>query len=547
MYKLLLVDDEEEVRKGILQKIEWETYGFEIAGEAENGKDALEIAERTIPDVIITDIKMPFMDGLTLSELLKEKIPTIKIIILTGFEEFEYAQRAVKLNLTEYVLKPVSSLELIEILIKVKSQIDYEVAQKRDVQVLKEHYVKNLPVLREKFLSDLVSSRLSKNEIMGKIESYKLDLDGNGFIVSLISIDYYKISFNGFDGPEDKELLKYAVYNIAEEIVKKHNSGIVFLNNDYIVLLTVSGEKESETIIKSIMPSMEEIRQCVEKYLEFTITIGIGSFCSDITNVRQSYKDAVSAIDYRLIIGNNRVICIDDVEPQYSQKVFFNELKERKLVISIKVGTEKEIIETIESFFDEITGLKASFIDYQLYMLEILTVILKTARDLNINISNVIAPDCDLFVELHNFTDIHEAKAWIIAICTKIAGYISRDRQNTYYQLVKSAKDFINSRFCERDITIDRVCKHLHISPAYFSTIFKRETKVTFTNYLMQLRMDAAKELLRTTDLKTFEVSDKIGFSEPNYFSYCFKRNFSISPTEYRNNLKLDQNKELKH
>ncbi len=557
MYKLLLVDDEEEVRKGILQKIEWETYGFEIAGEAENGKDALEIAERTIPDIVITDIKMPFMDGLTLSELLKEKISTVRIIILTGFDEFEYAQKAVRLNLAEYVLKPVSSIELLDVLIKVKKQIDDEVAQKRDLQILKEYYVKNLPVLREKFLSVLVSSIMNQNEIQEKMDSYKLDLNGTGFIVSLISIDYHKMGINGWnyrktdstgpcsDCPEDKELLKYAVLNIADEIAVKYKSGIVFMNNDYIVLLSVSGENDRETIMKTTMLSLEEIRQSIEKYLDFTVTIGIGSFCSEIANVRQSYKDAVTAMDYRVVIGNNRIICIDDVEPQNSNKVLFNELKEHSLVTSIKVGTEKEIKEAIESLFDEIIGLKASFIDYQLYMLEILTIILKTARDLDINISNVFARDCDLFVELRNFTDIQAAKAWIIGICIKISGYISRDRQNTYYQLVQNARDFISKHFCERDLTIDRVCKHLHISATYFSTIFKKETKVTFTNYLMQLKMDAAKELLRSTDLKSFEISDRIGFSEPNYFSYCFKKNFNVSPTEYRNSLKLNLNKEI--
>ena len=150
MYKLILVDDEEEVRKGIIQKIKWEQYGFELVGEAENGREALEMAEKFTPDVVITDIKMPFMDGLQLSEELKKRFPTIKIIILTGFDKFEYAQKAVNLNVVEYALKPVSSKEFIEVLLRVKAQIDEEMLRKKDMQALEEYYVKELAYFERK-------------------------------------------------------------------------------------------------------------------------------------------------------------------------------------------------------------------------------------------------------------------------------------------------------------------------------------------------------------------------------------------------------------
>ncbi|MBZ4646171.1 MAG: two component transcriptional regulator, AraC family [Clostridia bacterium] len=537
MYKLILVDDEEEVRKGILQKIEWAKYGFEIAGEAENGREALEIAEKTMPDVVITDIKMPFMDGIKLAEQLREKFPTTKIVILTGFDEFEYAQKAIKLNVVEYVLKPVSSHEMIEILVKVKSQIDKEIAEKEDMQALREHYRKSLPVLKEKFLTSLITSKLGKAEIKEKSQSYNINLNGNGFVASIVSIDYHTVNSEStaFNMPEDKGLLNFAVLNISDEIVNKYNLGTVFLHNDHIVIITVCEEDDSDTVMNKTLSALEEIRQSIEKFLKFTVTIGVGTVCNDIVFIKYSYQNAVLALDYRLVYGNNRIIWIEDVEPRCVDKIEFDELKEHALTSCIKVGTAKEITETIDSLFEEITDVKASFKDYQIYLLEMLTTVLKAAKGSNVDMADVFGPNYNLFVELYKFNDIEAVKDWLTGICIKIMSYISKDRQDTCKLLAEKAKEYAQSHYHESDITINKVCKCLHISPAYFSSIFKKETKMTFMNYLLQIRMEAAKELLRTTNMKTFEIAERVGYSEPNYFSYCFKKYLGISPTEYRN------------
>jgi two-component system response regulator YesN len=548
MYKLILVDDEEEVRKGIVKKIDWGQYGFEIIGEAENGIEALEIAEKVVPDVVVTDIKMPFMDGLTLSKKLREKFPTTKIIILTGFDEFEYAQKAINLDIVEYILKPISSKEMIDMLVRVKAKIDEEIAQKKNIETLKEHYKKSLPLLKEKFLGSLITSRINKDEILEKSHNYGLNLHGKGFVVTALSADLdtaTTINSDDRDGKhfketttfgisEGKEITKFAVLNISEEIVNKYGSGIVFLHNDYIVIIFTSENDNRDALMGKALFILEEIRQCMEKYHHFTVTIGVGTFCKDIVNISYSYENAITALDYRLILGNNRVICIEDVEPQCSKRVVFDELKERSLMSCIKVGTTEEIIETVEALFKEIMDEKTSFQDYQIYLLEILTTILKIAKDLNVDMDNLFGVNYNLFVEMYKFKDLKEVKGWLIGMCTKIKSFISKERKDTCKLLVKRATEYLNHHYHENDITIDKICKLLYISPTYFSTIFKKETKLTFVNYLTHVRMEAAKELLRSTDLKTFEIAQKVGYSEPNYFSYCFKKNFGISPSEYR-------------
>jgi two-component system, response regulator YesN len=547
-YKLLLVDDEEEVRRGVLKKINWNEYGFDIVGEAENGKEALDSIERTLPDVVITDIKMPFMDGLELTKVVREKYPTIKFIVLTGFDEFEYAQKAIKLNVMEYVLKPISANELIDILIKVKSQIDSEIAEKKNVEILKEYYIKSIPVLKDKFLTSLVTTTLEKEEIREKSETYNIDLSGKGFVVSIVSIDGIivkskidleknsNIVHKGLQN--EKELLKFAVLNIVEEIVLKHNLGTVFLSNEHVVIVSVYKKCGSENVIPNTIPVLEEIQQAVEKYLKFTVAIGVGNVCSDIIHLSRSYQSALAALDYRFLMVDNSIIIIEDIEPERNHSIVFDEIKEHTLSSSIKVGSRKDISDTVDKLFNEIIDSKTSFKDYQVYLMEMLTTVLKTARNANVDIDNVIGINRSFLTEFYSLGGLAEVKAWFMDISVKIMEHIAKERQDTSKHIVENAKKYVKDHFHESDVTINGVCDYLHISPTYFSFIFKRETKITFINYLTNVRMDAAKELLRNTGMKAFEIAEKVGYSEPNYFSYSFKKKFGMSPSEYRNSAK---------
>lgn len=348
MYKLLLVEDEADVREGILAEIDWAACGFELVDAAENGQEAVELMERFVPDVVVTDIQMPFMDGLQLSEWIRDHYPTTKIIILTGFDEFEYAQKAVKLHIDEYLLKPYSSEDLVSMLAKIKSQIDDEAARRENVQTLQEHYRKSLPVLREVFLASLVTRRLPLREIQEKCESYNLDLQGCGFAVSLLSLD--NLGADDQEGPadsgslrrsKDTELKLFAVLNIAEEIVARHDLGLVFVHNRHVVVLSAVKGAQREPLMERTLAVLEEIRQSIDKYLKFTVTIGVGTFCPALPEVAYSFQDAVLALDYRPILGDNRIICISDVETRFVEKLRFDELKEHALIRCLKVGTPR--------------------------------------------------------------------------------------------------------------------------------------------------------------------------------------------------------------
>jgi len=539
MYKLLLVDDEADVREGLMQEINWGEEGFEVVGIAENGKEALELIEKYMPDVVVTDIKMPFMDGMQLSEAVRKQYPTTKIIILTGFDEFEYAQKAIKLHIDEYVLKPFSAQDLLQAIDKVKEKIAEEIAEKENIHALQEHYRESLPVLREVFLASLINRVLPESEIREKASNYQIDLDGKHYLLCTISMDHPG-EHARFSLTKEKELLLFAILNITEEVISRDHRAIVFIHQDRVVILMIFNEGKQQDLLVNTLPVLEEIRLSVEKYLRHTVTVGVGTLCRELTEIPYSYEGSISALDYRLILGNNRVICIDDVEERSEDQLRFDELKEQALIRCLKVGTLSELKEIVEELCSDIAHAHVSIKDCQIYLLEILTTILKVAKSANLNVDEILGSSVHLFAEINKFHTLREASDWIIGVCTKIMNSIANERQSSYKHLVEKAIAYTKEHFHESDISINKVCSHLHISTGYFSSIFKKETKMTFVSYLMQIRMEAAKEYLRTTDLKAFEIAEKVGYADPNYFSFSFRKMCGMSPKEYKNSARGD-------
>ncbi|GGA23749.1 response regulator [Paenibacillus physcomitrellae] len=556
MYKLILADDETDVREGLLDQIDWAALGFDSVEIAENGKEAAELIEKSRPDVVVTDIQMPFMNGLQLAEWIRDFSPSTRIIILTGFEEFEYAQKAIKLQIDEYVLKPFSSKDLEQVIMKVKQSIDLELEQRENVQALREHYRQNLPMLQNLFMAGLVTRRISQHELEQKCRSYQLELQGNQFAVAVISLDrmltrlqgtYQPVQTDQTDSaPEagslrdtpNVELKQFAVLNIAQETMDKHKRGYAFIHAGEVVLLMQGQENPSAGFMHQNLRLFEEIRHNVERYLKLTVTIGAGLPSGQLTDMPQSYGEARQALDYRMILGTNKVIWIGDVERRSPRPLVFDESLEQQLVRKIKLGNDGELLEMMDELFSELIGSGQSYGDFQLFLLELLTALVKTAKEHNADLEAVFGDSGTGLAAIASFTLAEDAKEWFTGICLRLRSFIAADRQSGYQRLVEEAKGYVKAHYSEEDMSIGRLCQHLHISTGYFSNIFKKETKMTFVSYLMSIRMEAAQELLLMTDLKAFEIAEKVGFSDPNYFSFCFKKRFGVSPKEYRNGVR---------
>ena len=274
-YTVLLVDDEEEVFQVIMKKLDWESMGFSIAGYARNGVEALEMAEELQPDVVMTDIKMPYMDGLTLCKKLKELYQKVKVIIFSGFDEFEYAKEAIKIEAEEYILKPINSNELREVFERIKVNLDKELDEKRNIDKLREYYMESLPVLQENFYTSLIEGRIPESQIEKYVQNYQINLTGPYYVVTVLHIS----TTNPENVPIDPFLLTVSVKKLAEEqLTEKWNCRTVTDLGDILVIAQLS-DVDSVT---HFTDDMDRFCKMAKRVCKATVTAGIGHVCNQL-------------------------------------------------------------------------------------------------------------------------------------------------------------------------------------------------------------------------------------------------------------------------
>jgi two-component system response regulator YesN len=575
VYRVLLVDDEEDVREGLVVEVDWEALDLRIVGLAENGREALEMAERVDPDIVVTDISMPFMDGLELAKRLRERNPLVKVVILTGYDEFDYARQAVSLSVDEYLLKPFSAGHLTELLTRLRAQMGAEVAEREDVQQLRDHYYTSLPLIQADLMATLLHRQKSPEYIHDKAKQCGLDLLGERYGVSVLTLhmdgegkrtlrreqaetsqgrnaenvqqgvdseragaerentlELGQGTGQSLHQSEDAELKQFAALNIAAEVWTEHGAGHAFMHQETIVLLYVDrwGGEEGEKLQQQ---ALENVMRSINHYLRIPATVGSGQIVNTLGGVKHAYEDALLALDYRLVPGTDPLIYIADVERQTAGKLRFDELKQQTLTRCLKAGMQAELEDALEIIFREIT-VEHGRSDIQLYLIEVLTTVWKAAQASGEAMEDIFGAGFQLYADLFRLPGLSEAQGKVREVCLLVQHRIASGRQHVYKEIVEQALSFTKEHYADPDLSIQKVCGHLHISSGYFCGIFKKEVQLTFLQYLMQIRMEAAKELLRSTELKSFEIAGQVGFAEPNYFSFCFKKHIGVSPKEYR-------------
>ncbi len=533
-YRILLADDEEEVRKGIIRKIEWERLGFEVAGDAENGEDALEKIEQLKPDVVMTDIRMPYMDGLTLTARIRQKYPSVKILIFSGYDDFEYAQQAIKLNVTEYILKPVNVEELTEILTRVRENLDEEIEQRRNVNLLRERYRSSLPVLRELFLNELVRGNAAEEEVRPKLEEYGVDiLDARKLTAAVISVEGEERMQESPDLPlqQEKMLIPLSVRSLVEDHIRGYFRFTSFNSPGGITIIAAIDQQNTQTgLIDLLADACKEIR----RILGVTATIGVGHSSRQPEQIGVSYQSAVDALGYKAIVGAGGTIYINDVEPVNRGKLQLSQKDEAELENRIKFGTPESIEAEVRSLTGRIDDTRAHASQYQVYMLSLVSCMTRLMQQYDMDMRQVFEADGGVMNLIGGGQKQEEFAAWMTQTACRMNETLGRRRDNTTRQVIEEAKQYIQEHYQEPDLSVEMICRQLHMSPAYFSTMFRKETGKTCVAYLTDVRLNRAVELLNQTSDKTYVIAQKVGYLEQNYFSYVFKKKFGVSPTKFR-------------
>lgn len=531
LYRIMLVDDEEEVRKAMIRKMDWERLGFTVVGDAENGEEALEKLEQLEPDVVMTDIRMPYMDGLTLTARIRDKYPSVKILIFSGYDDFEYAQQAIKLNVTEYILKPVNGEELAEILKRIRVSLDKEIEQRRDIDTLRESYLGSLPILRELFLNDLVRRTTDVANVVPRLREYGIDiLDARKWLVAVIHVEQMDQT-GGQILSQHQELIPISVKKLVEDHLKPYCRFAIFNSMDGITVVAAVDEGNTQTGLINVF---SDICKESRRVLEVVITIGVGHSCSTLEEISRSYQNAVDALGYRAIVGGGKTIYINDMEPVSRGKLELDSKSESELISAVKFGTRESISSEIRTLISRMDDVRVHARQYQLYMLSIVNCLTRLMQQHDLNLEEMFGGQDSYGEILAGNRPREEFAAWVIPIACRMNEAMNRERDNTTRKAVLEAKEYILENYSNPELSVEMLCRYLHMSPAYFSTVFKKETGQTYVNYLTEVRLNKAVELLNTTEDKTYVIAQKVGYQEQNYFSYVFKKQYGVSPTKYR-------------
>ncbi|SDF40679.1 response regulator [Marvinbryantia formatexigens] len=525
-YTVLLVDDEEEVTQIIMKKIDWEGMGFSVIGSASNGVKALELVEEYQPDVVMTDIRMPYMDGMELAGRIKAEFPTTKILLFTGFDEFEYAKEAVRLEVEEYILKPVNAPELTRVFSRVKAKLDQEISEKRNVEILQKYYTESLPLLQTNFYSTLIEGRIPEEELPKYLEDYQISFSGSCYCCLVIHTSASQV-------PEEMSPLLLAASvqkQVEERLVQKWQAKSFF----YLGNMVLIAQLENENDVSEVTDECDRFCRYVRRIVGAVVTVGIGRVCHSVLELAQSYSGAREAVSYRGIYGAARAINIQEIVPQEPGKIDTEaEAELSNLLKAIRLGSAAEVQEAAEKYLKRIASPVNSLQQYQIHIMELVSALYRFLANNDIS-TGALSGDMK---KLYNYLlelEPDTLQKWLTETGLSLRSQLISARSSSTKSYIRKAKEYVHSNYADETLSLDSICELLGVSNSYFSTTFKRETGKSFTTYLTDFRMEQASRMLIETNEKSYVIAKSVGYTDSNYFSYVFKRCFGVSPSKYR-------------
>ncbi|MCR4781391.1 MAG: response regulator [Lachnospiraceae bacterium] len=527
-YKVLLVDDEENVINVILKKINWEDLGFEVIGYAQNGTAALEMAEEEQPDVVMTDIKMPYMDGLELSRHLKDEFPNVKILLFTGFDEFEYAKEAIHLEVEEYVLKPIDKEELTGVFSRIKNNLDQETVDRNNLEKLEKYYMDSLPLLQMNFYTTLIEGSIKSDYLQKFMDDYRISMEGPYFSCAMVHASKHHLP----EGMTPVLLNIYIENYLKEKMKSKWKAKIFSYLGDVVMLIECGAEKE----ISEFTDDMNRMCRMISHQMDAVVTCGVGKVCSDLMKMNESYNGAREAVSYRVIYGTGRAINISEVVPieesnnpiKVSDESTLNNLFKK-----ILMSDEEDIRKSSDNYVDNTLSKIKDIKNYKIAIMELVSNIYRFAANNHIETSSLSDSKLDLYNELPQM-ELMNFREWLSDFSVSMHKAVLESRSNTTRSFVSKSIDYLKAHFNEEELSLDEVSGEMGVSSSYFSSVFKKETGKSFVSYLTDYRLDRALVLLMEKQEKTYVIANMVGYSDPNYFSYVFKKKYGMSPSKYK-------------
>ena len=521
-YTVLVVEDEYDQRRAVIERVDWAAAGFEVIGEAENGVEALELLETLEPDLILTDIKMPMISGLDLAEKVREIRPATQMVILSGYDSFEYARKAINYNIISYLLKPISSSELSEELFNIKKRMDEQLGKimpKQDPDL--ERRLKSMQI--NSFLLPLM---LGSNE--EKPEEAELNATARELgIIENGDLPHFCIIVSKFKSNDGNPATGKEHPDFIDAILGKYIRSFSFLVYGRVVSLAIISQPGE--LSNTLDLPLKEIVQTAKRMLTQSCTLGISREFTELSSCSATYFQAVAARRYTRD-GAGEIRFINDQERDGEIEIDHVEKTVLKLEQLLKVGYNEELSEFVDGLFKNSTPENAD-----LLLMQILATVYRVTSNAadKSDIVNLLSSN-PIFSRMTTYNSETGVKNELISLCLNAKALISSSQKRDSEILCDRAVNIINERYSDEGLSLTEVSNELAVSPNYLSALIKKTKKKNFVSLLTEKRMKTAYDLLLCSNLKVLEISEKCGYSDQHYFSYCFKKFYGDSPGKIR-------------
>lgn len=532
--KVFLVEDEIVVREGIKKNINWQQEGFEFAGEASDGELAYPLIQSTKPDILITDIKMPFMDGLELSRLVKKELPDIKILVLSGYNEFEYAKEAINIGITEYLVKPISGAKLLETVKKVAETIREEWQQKQFLLAYQKEQAESEQLARFRMFGRLVSGMYPVSTLISEGREIGIDLAATQYNIVLFQV------FTGEEAENYSDELNQLTARL-EELVNDIQRVLMFDRGMEGFAFLLKGSEECA--IEELLPSfLDKLEDTLKEYPQMEYFGGVGVTVERLGELKTCFEKASHAYAYRYLWDRNQIVTgeakeeLKMVDQEFNLRALNVKNLERNAVERfLATGLKAEVADFVEEYFYSLGEQNIQSLLFRQYITMDAYITAASAVEKLGYDSTVMAEECGDFKSMADvFTTTDQTVSYLKHVLETAIGLRDAVSQKKYAQLLEDAKEYIRQNFQNAEISLNTVAASVNLSPNHFSTIFSQEMGQTFVEYLTFVRMEKAKELLRNSTMKTSDIAFEVGYRDAHYFSYIFKKTQECTPREYR-------------
>lgn len=530
MFSILIVDDRAADREGIRDLIDWDSLGIQVVGMAGDGLEGCELAFEHKPDFILTDVDMPGMDGLKMTERIKRQLPQTKFIFISCFDDFNYIKDAMKLEAYAYVLKPIHLQELADAIEKVKALKQNEMERERTLEEQKQKLKSSMPLLQEQFLRDLLHEKITQEkEVLERLDYLGINHENKKAIVIYIEVDNFELVYKEAD-PERKYLLAHHVLEYVKAFLFQAGEGYV-INQQYSSLVVILFENPSpgKDAYGELTGRLSHCKSSINAHLEVGITMGVSDFVDTPLELPNAFRNAKYAVDSKFYGEGNRIIFVSDIVKPDASSQYDLQVMKSELVLILEGDDRMKTGSFIEKYFGNGTCYSASYIKGLSFTL--VNIIQTILLEKNESFKNIFGQELLIWEKLTRFETIVDIKQWLVNVIEGVALYLKNLDSSRYRKIVEDIKSIIEENYVR--VNVEDIVKNLYISPSYANHIFRQYTGMTIFDYLIHTRMEVAKKLLLDPYSKVYEVSEKVGYINKSYFTSMFKDHTGLTPKQY--------------